>query len=565
MNASTTTLTHADWATFLLMKTLFQNPTMNAAHPFAAPLNARTASAFVAFPIRRTKALITTLALIGLLLLAAPGQADDAQSEPKDAKGFVERGNSFSAKKDYDKAIADFTEAIRLDPKFADAYARRAYAYQVKGQNDEAITDSTKALELDPKSFLAFYGRGIARMHRKDFGKAVEDFTEAIRLEPNSSRSSYWRGSAYAAKGNYEQAIGDYTTTIRLDPKWAAAYRKRSAAYDKQGKKALAKADRQEVQRLATDSQEDPTKPADPTTPVMDLAKALEAAGFRGTPYEIAIEQYARFGSAKSARKATLGHPLDRVDAEDKAEGHRRKVADRVWCLRNQPIIVPKDNNEKYVRDGMLLVSCYVPFRVNIEPKEGKDSISDSLWRLHASWTSNANMWFLTKEGTLRECKDGQDVLAVEKANGILYIPEGKTTDLAFILTVEKAVAKKFVHQPREFNVDLVFDQLEYQQALDWGFYRRDKLIEADWNSQALIDWNSSGAFKDVKDPDYFRPEGGKMPYLVCADLVSAVLKDKNGKVIVSYKRETRDGDSVNTQQPDDNLQRGAKAHPEKK
>ena len=50
---------------------------------------------------------------------------------------FYDRGLAYESKGDHDKAIADHTEAIRLDPKFADAYDGRACAYVGKGTYDQ--------------------------------------------------------------------------------------------------------------------------------------------------------------------------------------------------------------------------------------------------------------------------------------------------------------------------------------------------------------------------------------------------------------------------------------------
>lgn len=324
----------------------------------------------------------------------------------------------------------------------------------------------------------------------------------------------------------------------------------------------------------ADDAQAQPkeAKPANSTTPVMNLTKTIAAEGYpdikrqyspfgkdnpgalrgmRQAMYE-QVEQYVRFGSYSLALKEMIGPPVYRVDGEDnKREDHRRKVAHRVWCLKDYPVIVPEDN-EKSTRDGKLVVFCPVELRLTIRPKEGKDFSSDSLWRLHTKWTSIAKMWFLNKDGKLQECKDSLEVMAVERAKGLLYIKDGTTTELAFILNVEEALQKKIRQNRTDYKVDLIFDQLEYRQAFDWGYYRKDKLIEADWDSQALIDWNSTGAFGDVKDPHYFRPVGVKKPSLVCANLVSAVLKDKEGKEIASYKRETEYGEFAIVQQPDE-------------
>ena len=63
-------------------------------------------------------------------------------------------------KHEYDKAIADFSEAIRLDPKSATAYDRRAGAYEAKGNYDQAIADFTEAIRFDPRSAAGIYRPG---------------------------------------------------------------------------------------------------------------------------------------------------------------------------------------------------------------------------------------------------------------------------------------------------------------------------------------------------------------------------------------------------------------------
>ena len=57
----------------------------------------------------------------------------------------------YGDKGDYDRAIADYDEAIRLDPRYAVAYYNRGVAYCDKGDYDRAIADYNEAIRLDPK------------------------------------------------------------------------------------------------------------------------------------------------------------------------------------------------------------------------------------------------------------------------------------------------------------------------------------------------------------------------------------------------------------------------------
>ena len=60
------------------------------------------------------------------------------------------RGNAYRARGDNDRAIADFSQAIRLAPKFADAYYNRGLAYFYSGTLDKALADVSEASDLDP-------------------------------------------------------------------------------------------------------------------------------------------------------------------------------------------------------------------------------------------------------------------------------------------------------------------------------------------------------------------------------------------------------------------------------
>jgi tetratricopeptide (TPR) repeat protein len=134
-------------------------------------------------------------------------------------------------KGDYDRAIADYTQALRLDPNDANAYYWRGYVYSNKGDYDLAIADYTQSLRLDPNDASVYYWRGSAYRNKEDYDQAIADYTQAIRIDPNYASAYYWRGSAYYSKRDYDRAIADYTQTLRLNPNDASAYNRRGNAY----------------------------------------------------------------------------------------------------------------------------------------------------------------------------------------------------------------------------------------------------------------------------------------------------------------------------------------------
>ena len=133
------------------------------------------------------------------------------------------RGNARIGKGDYDRAIADFDQALRLGPKDASTSAGRGAARYGKKDLDGAIADYDEAIRLDPKYADAYNGRGAVREALRDRDGAIADYDEAIRLDPSDPRTFANRGATRHARKEYDLALADYAASLRLDPDHPAA------------------------------------------------------------------------------------------------------------------------------------------------------------------------------------------------------------------------------------------------------------------------------------------------------------------------------------------------------
>lgn len=185
-------------------------------------------------------------------LLEPPGSAPPTATPTPaiEAKAYFDSGLASLNRKEYDKAIGDFTEAIRLDPNNTLAYFNRGLAYDNTGNYQKAVSDYTEAIRFDSDFVPSYFNRGIAYGHQRNYERAVSDYSEAIRLEPNYASAYCGRGYAYQEQGNFDKAISDYTEAIRLEPNYVAAYVGRGNIYLRTGNRAEANADFATAKRL---------------------------------------------------------------------------------------------------------------------------------------------------------------------------------------------------------------------------------------------------------------------------------------------------------------------------
>ncbi len=125
------------------------------------------------------------------------------------------RGLAYYRKGDYDRAIADFDEAIRLSPNFRDAYNSRAWVLFKAGKLEEARLDADKAVAFE-RSPDNLDTRGHILLALGDTQDALNDFNAALREKPNSISSLWGRGEAYEAGGLLTEALADFKRASEL-------------------------------------------------------------------------------------------------------------------------------------------------------------------------------------------------------------------------------------------------------------------------------------------------------------------------------------------------------------
>jgi tetratricopeptide (TPR) repeat protein len=105
---------------------------------------------------------------------------------------------------DYNKAIENFSKAIKYDSTQASNYAFRGVARMKIGYIDGATSDLTRAITINnqnktPDSFT-YCTRALLYSMNSKYELAIKDATEAIKLQPKYPEAFHYRG---LAKLNY--------------------------------------------------------------------------------------------------------------------------------------------------------------------------------------------------------------------------------------------------------------------------------------------------------------------------------------------------------------------------
>lgn len=102
---------------------------------------------------------------------------------------FALRGTVHYKKKDLERAIADYSEAIRRDPGNAEALNNRAWTYYRLGRNREGLPDADTAVRLLGKEAFVWDTRAHIHAALGNRDAAIADFRKALSIDPDFADS----------------------------------------------------------------------------------------------------------------------------------------------------------------------------------------------------------------------------------------------------------------------------------------------------------------------------------------------------------------------------------------
>ena len=152
------------------------------------------------------------------------------------ANAYYFRGSAKFGKSDFDGAISDYGQALRLDPADPDYLNSRAAAYEAKKDIDHALADYNAAIKTSPNSIYAYNNRGAVFQRKGDFARAAADYGEVTRLQPNNIDA--WSARCWVraiSPGQTQQALSDCNAALKIKPDAADVLDTRGFVYLKLG------------------------------------------------------------------------------------------------------------------------------------------------------------------------------------------------------------------------------------------------------------------------------------------------------------------------------------------
>lgn len=137
------------------------------------------------------------------------------EKNPQTAVSYFFRGQIYQRLKQYQKALADYTQAITIDPQYAVGYQFRGNIYEELKEYQMAIADYDRAILIAPQN-TNHYSRATVYQQLKDYQMAIVDYSQTIAINSQYAEAYENRGVCKHALGDIIGGIEDLQTAAEL-------------------------------------------------------------------------------------------------------------------------------------------------------------------------------------------------------------------------------------------------------------------------------------------------------------------------------------------------------------
>ncbi len=118
---------------------------------------------------------------------------EQIQASPGDWRLHYVRGQLYRQRRQFDRAAADFSAAIKLAPRESLLYEERGSAAFCAGKIKESIADFDRQIELNPQAEKGHWKRGISYYYAGEFAKGQKQFEAYQTYDDSDVENAVWR------------------------------------------------------------------------------------------------------------------------------------------------------------------------------------------------------------------------------------------------------------------------------------------------------------------------------------------------------------------------------------
>ncbi|QHQ63059.1 tetratricopeptide repeat protein [Anaerocolumna sedimenticola] len=162
----------------------------------------------------------------GLYKEAAETYTAILRENPSDAYTYYSRAYAYRLQKDYEKSLADYDKAIKLDSKNYEYYFGKYFLLVETGDKDGAAAVLEMAANIKGATQEDNFNLAKVHFYMGNYDNAISEFSEAFRN--GFAEAYYFLGNIYEQKEDYKNAVNNYSMYIKEDTNITSA-----SVYDK--------------------------------------------------------------------------------------------------------------------------------------------------------------------------------------------------------------------------------------------------------------------------------------------------------------------------------------------
>jgi len=156
---------------------------------------------------------------------------------------FIESGNKYFAKSQYDAATIQFRRAVQANPNSAEAHYRLALSLGKLGRWTEAYRELQATTQVDPKHIAAHLASAEILIAAKQNSGARQEINAALAIDGNNFDAHLLSGNEWVAEEEYNSAIDEFATCQRLQPNNPLAFTQSGIVHVRENNYAAAESD----------------------------------------------------------------------------------------------------------------------------------------------------------------------------------------------------------------------------------------------------------------------------------------------------------------------------------